>query len=135
MNQILNITRFKEFDDFTLGKLSLIQEDKEIFTCYTLEPKLEGNEANKNLRIKADEYELSWHDSPRFKERLPHIFNNSVAKHRYILIHAGNYVKDTKGCILVGDRYDEMGIYNSKATLRQLICLLKAKTCIIKNEL
>lgn len=62
--------------------------------CWTLE-----NEAK---AIPAGYYSLENSKSPKFKRELPLIYNDTVKASRGIRIHAGNSVKDTSGCVLVG---------------------------------
>lgn len=122
----LTITRFKEIEDGTIGNFVLSNDGKAIMTGFTLEPA--GPDTimpNKDKRIPKGFYHTTWHDSPKFKQKLPLLFNNLVPNYRYILIHAGNYPKDTQGCILLGDSYDERGVYNSKKTLQKFLEFVK----------
>lgn len=65
-----------------------------IKVCETLE--------NKAKLIPCGEYNLNVSKSQRFCRMLPLVYNDEVQMHRGIRIHAGNSVKDTTGCILVG---------------------------------
>lgn len=78
------------------------------FICYTLE--------NLSKAIPAGYYDLANSKSPKFKRELPLVSNASVgvAPSRGIRIHAGNTVKDSAGCILVG-----MGANVAKFTLTE----------------
>lgn len=62
--------------------------------CETLE--------NKAKLIPCGEYNLNVSKSQRFCRLLPLVYNDEVPMHRGIRIHAGNSVKDSSGCILVG---------------------------------
>lgn len=128
------IERFKNVYDGTLGRLQIIDDDipnalnPVIFKCYTLEPRGE-DEIRRGLdkRIPQGKYDLRWHDSPKFKRRLLHLYNDKVAKDRYILIHKGNYPEDTLGCILLGESYSKKGVFNStNAFNRFMAIMLKA---------
>lgn len=130
----LQLTRFKEIFDGTLGRLQIIDDDipnalkSVIFECYTLEPRGD-DEIRRGLdkRIPEGKYDLRWHDSPKFKRRLLHLFNAEVPKDRYILIHKGNYPGDTLGCILLGESYSQKGVFNStNAFNRFMAIMLKA---------
>lgn len=59
--------------------------------CYTLEPP---------NPIPAGTYDLAITFSPRFARLMPHVEN--VPGHEGILIHWGNWAKDTEDCLLVG---------------------------------
>ena len=65
-----------------------------IKVCETLE--------NKAKLIPCAEYNLNVSKSQKFERLLPLVYNDEVSMRRGIRIHAGNSVKDTEGCILVG---------------------------------
>ena len=65
-----------------------------IKVCETLE--------NKAKLTPCGEYNLNVSKSQRFCRMLPLVYNDEVPMHRGIRIHAGNSVKDSSGCILVG---------------------------------
>lgn len=136
---LIKIDRFKEIIDGTLGELT-IYSDKgtKLFQCYTLEP--EGDdcvECGLDKRIPAGEYKLNWHNSAKFKTKLPRLYNDLVSPSRYILIHAGNYANDTEGCVLVGSSWDNKGVYGSKAALAKVLRFIEDITKVkveISNE-
>ena len=75
------------------------------FVCYTLE--------NAAKAIPTGLYMLQNSKSPKFKRELPLVYNATTVKaSRGIRIHAGNTVKDSAGCILVG-----MGQNEGRCTL------------------
>ena len=51
-------------------------------------------------------YDVKLTYSPKFKKELPLVTNYLVSKNRGIRIHNGNSVKDTNGCILIGNTSD-----------------------------
>lgn len=59
--------------------------------CYTLEPPNPIPEGTYDLTVR-------W--SPRFNRLMPHVEN--VPGHAGILIHWGNFPRDTEDCLLVG---------------------------------
>ena len=65
-----------------------------IKVCETLE--------NKAKLIPCGEYNMNVSKSQKFCRMLPLVYNDEVSMHRGIRIHAGNSVKDSSGCILVG---------------------------------
>ncbi len=118
----IKINRFKKIHDGTIGKLTITDEGKRLFECYTLEPAGEDTTASgQDKRIPQGEYDAEFYRSPRFNRRLPLLYNDKVSKARKILIHNGNFPQDTLGCILVGDRSDDKGVYNSVKTLARLL--------------
>ncbi|QKF86105.1 hypothetical protein CBLAS_0920 [Campylobacter blaseri] len=112
----LEIKRFKEIYDGTIGAFSLFDEDnKLLLSGFTLEPS--GPDTvmpNQDRRIPEGAYKAIWEYSPKFNRFLPVLFNEKVSKDRRILIHYGNYPKDTEGCILFGDSYNNSGVFNSR---------------------
>lgn len=98
-----------------LGRLYV--EDKLI--AYTLDPR----------KLSNDLYTVNMTYSPKFATYLPHIFNDKFPLSRGFRIHAGNTLKDSNGCILVGnaiqiDLDNKITLLNSKATLSKILSLL-----------
>lgn len=77
-------------DEETYGGL-LFDEDGKTF-CHTLEPLKEA--------IPCGEYELAVRHSPKFKRDT--LWIQGVPDRDFILIHSGNKIEDSDGCILVG---------------------------------
>lgn len=71
------------------------------------ETKIPGNTA-----IPFGRYKVTVTNSPKFGRKLPLIHN--VWGFEGILIHAGNTVEDTSGCILVGENKDKGKVYRSR---------------------
>ena len=111
--------------DTTLGKLEIIDLQAKgqptIFTCYTLERGGEStDESGTAKRIVSRDYKLEWTDTarngnlakkyPKFKcangrNKALWLTCDSVLpkfRNRRVLIHIGNYAKDSLGCILLG---------------------------------
>ena len=68
-------------------------------------------------------YKLDLTYSPKFRRQLPIVSNYQVKESRGIRIHAGNYVSDTQGCILIGNTASllEMRIGDSQRAVNQLV--------------
>lgn len=119
-------------EDVTIGELFVENDNGEVlFKCYTLEnggPSTD--ESGKDKRIMPRTYKLKWHSSsknkglavkyPEFKNKdgrnkAIHLYTDELPsfEKRYILIHSGNYAKDTLGCILLGKTAGEGAIYYS----------------------
>ena len=118
----MKLTRFKENKIGTWGVLEF-----DGFKCYTFEP-VGADEVRSGLdrRVPAGGYNMRWHNSPRFKRRLPHIYNQQVPQGRYILIHSGNLPEHTEGCILLGNNHDARGVWNSRAALDEFMARLRS---------
>ena len=109
----LLLTRIAKKKTYTIGRFSILEEvideysagTAEKYFCDTLEPtwrdykngayKVKGRSAIPEGRYAVV---ISW--SPKMKQWLPILLG--VPKFEGIRIHAGNTVKDTEGCILVG---------------------------------
>lgn len=114
----LLLTRTSRQEEFTTGVLFIGKE----FFCHTLEPhaidwryqkKVPGKTA-----IPDGDYKVTKYYSPHFKRMMPLL--EKVPHFRGVLIHPGNNVKDTKGCILVGERCSPDTLCKSKATFNRL---------------
>ena len=95
----LKLKRFYYRINYVIGKLYI----NDVYFCDTLE--------NSDKAIDPGDYNFSVVLSPRFKKSLPLL---DVSHRAGILIHAGNYPRDTKGCILVGDNLYPGCVLNSK---------------------
>jgi hypothetical protein len=82
----------------TLGKLMLFDGMGRVLELWTLEPPWRGNARNESC-IPLGNYDVRPRQSPKYGE---HFEVRDVTDRSYILVHAGNYAKDTEGCILVG---------------------------------
>lgn len=86
--------------------------------------------------IPAGEYNVEINLSPRFKKKLPLVYNESVPASRGIRIHNGSNGYDSKGCILVGNTasLSAMSIGLSQAALKQLMGSCGTKLEIVSIE-
>ena len=122
------------FQKQTLGHLSVVSDaGKEVFSCKTLElPWL--NNARRISCIPEGEYTCKAHVSPKFGQTY-HVLN--VKNRDAILIHHGNFNKDTLGCILVGSKHIDLNndglldVANSKDTMASLLKALAKKQIIL----
>ncbi|MDR3351298.1 MAG: DUF5675 family protein [Prevotellaceae bacterium] len=138
----LHLTRIARKPGYTIGNLSI---DGACF-CDTLEDTDRGLkqamplEEIKRLKqpgvtaIPAGTYYILMHiASPKYSTRpayrsiggkLPRLAN--VPGYDGVLIHIGNYPKDTEGCILVGKNKAPGAVLESTETFNKLYALLKA---------
>lgn len=126
----LKLKRYKLNEKGCFGELVLYDNDRLVYKCNTLEEINEGLQAKSDLRIPANTYKCDIHFSPSKTNAINNnnyptnalirIYNDKVSKFRYILIHIGNFLKDTLGCILLGvvDKA-YTGVYNSKDTCKE----------------
>jgi len=76
------------------------------------------------------QYKLRRRWSPRFKRKLFEVTN--VPGHTDVLIHPGNTIKDTKGCILVGLRKEGEAVLQSRKALEELYRLLGDSPAVLE---
>jgi hypothetical protein len=108
-------------DDFseksTLGKLFLNGER----FCDTLELPWLDNQRSISC-IPEGEYKVRLRLARESATRdYLHLLVQDVQGRSYILVHIGNYPKDTKGCILVGQSRQQDAVYNSTLAMELLI--------------
>ena len=102
------------------GTFGVLKIGKQVF-CVTLEPPNFDNMRNTSC-IPAGQYLCSRIESPNFGEtyEVRHVPNRS-----HILFHAGNWVRNTEGCILLAQHYGKLqgnrAVLNSGATFRRFL--------------
>lgn len=123
----LLLQRNKTREGRTFGTLSC----KSQHLAVTLEPPSVGLKSSMSeKRIKSEKlrngtaiptgtYPVLITKSPRFGTWLPLLVG--VKGFEGVRIHSGNYVTETRGCILVGDDIDGDHITNSRKTLKSVI--------------
>ena len=123
---------------YTAGKMYINGR----FQCYTLEDEVREVEGQEVLEwkqhgitaIPRGRYEITLRYSPKFKRQLPWL--RDVPGYKYILIHSGNKVEHTEGCILVGasDGNDrDAWVGNSRVAEKQLIPVLENALAMSKR--
>lgn len=119
----LKVERLYFKPDYTIGKLYL---DGKYF-CDTLEDRVRDLTNERKVpgqtAIPAGHYEVVVNISPRFRRKLPRLVN--VPGFDGILIHRGNTVEDTAGCILVGENRERGKVINSTRYELQLTEILE----------
>lgn len=128
MKAILKLIRDTYTSKTTIGKLYL----NDIFICDTLEDTCRDNNRDGDLNdageikvfgetaIPSGTYPVIINMSPRFKKMLPRL--SGIEGYDGVLIHMGNWAKDTHGCILVGTRgIDELKGGTSMIALAKLM--------------
>lgn len=129
----LNLKLKRRFfgEDYTIGSLFI----GDTYFCDTLEDKnrdlnKDGDLNDKNegkvyskTAIPFGKYRVIVNRSPKFRRELPRLL--SVPHFDGILIHRGNTVKDTAGCILVGENKVKGQLINSAVYERDLVNILK----------
>ena len=118
----LTLIRTSLQEGFTTGILYV----EEKMLCHTLEPQRRNLSAERKVHgktaIPEGPYRIELKESPKFKRVMPYLMN--VPHFSGIMIHWGNSVKDTLGCILVGDRADYDTLKCSRITFDRLFFFL-----------
>lgn len=121
----------------TLGRLFALNEFKIVkYDCSTLELPWKENQQNISC-IPEGEYQVEKRFSRKFKS---HFHITGVDGRSYILIHAGNYYTDIRGCVLVGKDFKDLNkdglldVKDSGDALADLLGLMpkKSKLKIVK---
>lgn len=113
---MLTLVRDCNCSDAVLGKLFI----NGAFICYTLE--------NAAKLVPIGLYAVEVSQSPKFKRKLPLVWNANVPANRGIRIHVGNTVKASSGCVLVG-----MGRDVNKRTLSESALAETMVTMLCRN--
>lgn len=123
----LLIERISYSDKQTTGFLHVLNDKDEIQLGYnTLELGWENNQRSISC-IPAGEYKVKKRFSKKFKNHF-HVLD--VPNRSYILIHAGNFYTDIRGCILVGTDFKDINgdgyldLLNSKLALNKLLAVM-----------
>lgn len=86
---------------FVSGHLYVIDgSGKTIFEANTTERPYEGTTPNQKLRIPAGTYNMFWGGGNKHPDR-PILYNNQVPASRAIMIHKGNSVAWSEGCVVI----------------------------------
>lgn len=106
----LELVRFSDKNDSTLGILVESLYDRKDFICFTLEDTYREEKITGETRVPCGVYPIELRDygghHERYKSKPYHkgmLEIKDVPKFKDVLIHIGNYIADTEGCILVGD--------------------------------
>lgn len=114
------LLRIEQTETESLGVLKLAGRAM----CLTLEPPPRGNAANVSC-IPPGRYRCLRKTSPRFGETFE---ITGVPGRSHILFHAGNLAADTRGCVLLGSRFGNLGgqraVLESKAALTAFLAEL-----------
>lgn len=121
----LKLIRKYETDKSTIGKLYVNDE----FFCHTLEDPGRKKKIWGKTCIWTGKYIVKLRKvglfNNRYKKRFPNMHGGmlhitGVKQFKYILIHIGNFPKDTHGCVLVGSGYGTDFITGSTNAYKKL---------------
>lgn len=96
------------------------------FLCFTLDPGI----------LDDGLYNLEMTYSPKFKRELPHIYNSKFTKNRGFRLHSGNSLKDSMGCILLGNSLTyTFTLLESKKALERVLNAIKGVSWLVITTL
>ena len=114
----LTLTRTSKWEGCTTG---ILHEGGTIL-CYTLEPQWRNLKCEKKVMgrtaIPEGTYRVRMAPSQKFRRMMPYLME--VPNFTGVMIHPGNRVEDTEGCILVGERDKPNTLVNSRRTFERL---------------
>ena len=107
-------------EKFGIGTFGVLLIDARVF-CVTLEPPDLLNASNVSS-IPAQQYLCKRYSSTRY----PNTFQiMNVPNRTKVLFHAGNFIKDTEGCVLLARKFGVLkhtrGVLNSGETFKQFM--------------
>ena len=127
----LFLQRIAQTPEYTIGRLYI----NDNFFCNTLEDAVREEKIAGKTAIPEGIYNVVVNHSPKFKRDLPLLLD--VPNFEGIRIHRGNTVKDTSGCILVGENRVKGKVLDSTKYELELTRILKSTnediTIEIKN--
>jgi len=139
--QIL-VDRYLSSNEATLSRIYINGE----FECFGLEDEFREQKVRGETRIPAGAYKVAMRTEGGFHTRYSKdrrfrdihtgmLWIRDVPNFEYILIHVGNFEKDTDGCLLVGATRDEerMCVYRSSEAYRKFY--LKVRSAAERGQL
>lgn len=138
MAKLLLVRKVDSKCDYTTGVLYIAKNNpaatmngnRIMFTqqCDTLEPQWRDLNKEKKVRgktaIPEGKYKIVMSPSAKFGKNMPYLID--VPQFEGIMIHPGNTVKDTMGCILVGVK-SGTGLLVSRATFEKIMKILNSE--------
>lgn len=139
---IITVDRYLSTNEATLSRVSINGQ----FECYGLEDEHRAVKVPGETRIPAGSYRVTLRKEGGFHSRysadrrfrdihIGMLWVRDVPGFEYILIHVGNFEKDTDGCLLLGDTRDEvrMAVYRSAEAYRRFY--VKVRTAAERGNL
>ena len=138
MAKLLLVRKVDTNCDYTTGVLYIAKNNpaatmngkRIMFTqqCDTLEPQWRDLKKEKKVRgktaIPERKYKIVMSPSAKIHRNMPYL--KDVPQFEGIMIHPGNTVKDTMGCILVGTK-NSSWLANSRATFEKIMKILNSE--------
>lgn len=135
MKRHLELLRLSDDGHQTLGVLYVIEGNKILFECKTLELPYLNNKnkiscipptTDKEL-VPKGKYKVTKRKTKYSRFKYEHLLINDVPNRDYILIHGANYYTELLGCVAVGNKFKDINgdnlddVLNSLNTLETLL--------------
>jgi hypothetical protein len=106
---LIKVERFLHHPDCEIGRVYINGE----YFCFSIEDASRTTKIKGETCIPVGQYPLNIRFSPRFSKAYNHdmIWVQNVPGFEFILIHWGNTISDTEGCLIIGDK---IGVVNQK---------------------
>lgn len=130
MATLLLVRKVDRKSNYTTGILYIAKKHDTTFVqqCDTLEPQWRDLKTQQKVKgqtaIPKGEYKIVMAPSYKFHMNMPYLLG--VPQFEGVMIHPGNTVKDTMGCILVGTK-NSSGLANSRATFEKIMEILNSE--------
>lgn len=128
----LELLRLSDNREQTEGHLYLYENNKIIWDCVTLELPWKQNK-NSISCIDYGIYDVVKRKDINSQFNYEHLHILNVVGRKWILMHGGNYSRQIRGCILLGDKHIDIDgdglidVTNSRKVLRELLELIPDK--------
>lgn len=115
---LIKVERFLHHPDCEIGRVYINGE----YFCFSIEDATRTTKIKGETCIPLGVYPLATRFSPRFSKEYKHdmIWVQNVPGFEFILIHWGNTISDTEGCLIIGDKIGVVkqkdAVLNSRAT-------------------
>lgn len=115
---LIKVERFLHHPDCEIGRVYINGE----YFCFSIEDATRTTKIKGETCIPPGVYPLATRFSPRFSKEYKHdmIWVQNVPGFEFILIHWGNTISDTEGCLIIGDKIGVVkqkdAVLNSRAT-------------------
>ena len=112
----------------TKGDAELVDDNGNVIMQFKTIELPDLNNIRKKSCIPEGTYKVTARTSEKYGQ---HLHINDVPDRDLILMHNGNFISQTEGCVLVGDGHTDINrdgiidVTNSKATLKKLVKLAK----------
>jgi hypothetical protein len=132
----VTLKRFSDDTKQTLGVLSFIKDDGQLFVCKTLELPWKNNQSNVSC-IPAGSYTCKYTRSNRMSKPGHDVFTYevlSVPDRAGIRIHSANFFSQLLGCIALGDAHQDINNDNEQDVIHSGVTIASFENILQKQD-